>query len=75
MLRPPEKKNKKWCNFVRFTEYFAEIMSKKICKNIVIFYIKIIDNVLLCTIFRELQHTPQISCHLCDLVCYGVHFL
>ena len=21
-----------------------------------------------------LQHTPQISCHLCDLVCFGVQF-
>ena len=21
-----------------------------------------------------LQHTPQISCHLCDLVCFGVAY-
>ena len=21
-----------------------------------------------------LQHTPHISCHLCDLVCFGVQF-
>ena len=21
-----------------------------------------------------LENTPQISCHLCDLVCFGVHF-
>ena len=39
------------------------------------FYMKITDNVLLCTIFRGIAaYTPQISCHLCDLVCFGVQF-
>ena len=39
------------------------------------FYIKITDNVLLRTIFRSIAaYTPQISCHLCDLVCFGVQF-
>ena len=34
---------------------------------------KIIDNVLLRTIFRGIAaYIPQISCHLCDLVCFGV---
>ena len=33
------------------------------------------DNVLLRTIFRGIAaYTPQISCHLCDLVCFGVQF-
>ena len=36
---------------MRFGEHFAKIFSKKIAK-IFIFHIKIIDNVLLCTIFR-----------------------
>ena len=36
---------------MRFREYFGQILSKKNVK-IVIFYIKIIDNVLLRTIFR-----------------------
>ena len=41
----------------------------------VIFYIKITDNVLLRTIFRGIAaYTPQISCHLCDLACFGVLF-
>ena len=32
-------------------------------------------NVLLRTIFRGIAaYTPQISCHLCDLVCFGVQF-
>ena len=61
----PREHFKKWCNLVRFREYFAEILSKKK-----------IDNVLLRTISLEvLQHTPHISCHLCDLVCFGVQFL
>ena len=33
---------------------------------------KIIDNVLL--YLGVLENTPQISCHLCDLVCFGVQF-
>ena len=34
-----------------------------------------IDNVLLRTIFRGIAaYTPQISCHLCDLMCFGVQF-
>ena len=48
---------------------------QKIILKIVIFYIKITDNVLLGTIFRGIAtYTPQISCHLCDLVCFGVQF-
>ena len=56
-----------------FREYFAKILSKK--KGI--FYIKITDNVLLRTIFRGIAaYTPQISCHLCDLVfTVSVNFL
>ena len=28
-----------------------------------------------CALFLEvLQHTPHISCHLCDLACFGVQF-
>ena len=70
----PREKKKKWCNLVRFREYFAKILSKNNLK-IVIFYIKITDNVLLRTIFRGIAaYTPQISCHLCDLVCFGVQF-
>ena len=46
----------------------------KFCKNIH-FYIKIIDDVLLCTLYLGvLEHTPQISCQLCNLVCIGTHF-
>ena len=34
-----------------------------------------IDNVLLGTLYLEvLEHTPQISCQLCNLVCFGAHF-
>ena len=51
----------------------------KFCKEIIvkifIFYIKIIDNVLLRTLYLGvLEHTPQISCQLCNLVCFGAHF-
>ena len=48
---------------------------KKITVKIFIFYIKIIDNVLLRTLYLGvLEHTPQISCQLCNLVCFGAHF-
>ena len=53
----PRENFKKWCNLVRFREYFAKILSKKYFLKIVIFYIKIIDiNVLLRTILGVLQH-------------------
>ena len=71
---PPPRKLKKWCKLVRFGEYFAKILLKKYCKNIH-FCIKIINNVLLRTLyFGVLEHTPQISCQLCNLVCFGAHF-
>ena len=58
---------------VRFGEYFAKILQKS-CKNIH-FYNKIIDNVLLRTLYLAvLEHTPQISCQLCNLVCFVAHF-
>ena len=39
------------------------------------FFINITDNVLLRTIFTGIAaYTPQISCHLCDLMCFGVQF-
>ena len=47
---------------------------KKVVK-IFIFYIKLIDNVLLRTLYLGvLEHTPKISCQLCNLVCFGAHF-
>ena len=52
----PRENFLKWSNLVRFREYFATILSKKIILKIVIFYIKIIDNVLLRTILGVLQH-------------------
>ena len=62
-----------WCNLVRFGEYFSKILEKN-WKNIH-FYIKIIDNVLLCTLYLGvLEHTPQIYCQLCNLVCFVAHF-
>ena len=43
--------------------------------SIIHFYIKILDNVLLRTIYLGvLVHTSQISCQLCNLVCFGAHF-
>ena len=41
----------KWCNLVRFGEYFLKFCPRKIVK-IFIFHIKIRGHVLLCTIFR-----------------------
>ena len=33
------------------------------------------DNVLLRTLYLGvLEHTPQIFCQLCHLVCFGAHF-
>ena len=47
---------RKFLKMVRFREYFAKILSKKLILKMVIFYIKITDNVLLRTIsFRELS--------------------
>ena len=49
-------------------------MKKKIVK-ILIFYTKLLDNVLLRTLYLGvLEHTPQIFCQLCNLVCFGPHF-
>ena len=60
-----------WCVLESILLKFSQ---KKYLK-IVIFYIKITNNVLLRTIFRGIAaYTPQISCHLCDLVCFGVQF-
>ena len=39
------------------------------------YYIKILDNVLMRTLYLGvLEHTPQISRQLCNLVCFGAHF-
>ena len=46
----PRENFLKWCNLVRFGKYFAKVLSKKIVK-IFIFYIKIIDNILLSTLY------------------------
>ena len=36
---------------------------------------KITDNVLLRTLYLEvLENTPQFSCQLCNVVCFGTHF-
>ena len=60
-----------WCVLENILLKFCKI---KIVK-IFIFYIKIIDNVLLRTLYLGvLEHTPQISCQLCNLVCFGAHF-
>ena len=60
-----------WCVLESILLKFCQ----KIIEKLVIFYIKITDNVLLRTIFRGIAaYTPQISCHLCDLVCFGVQF-
>ena len=57
------------------TNTFCEYRKKlRASPRVHLVYIKIIDNVLLRTIFRGIAaYTPQISCHLCDLVCFGVH--
>ena len=49
----PPKFFLKWCNLLRFGEDFAKILSKKIVK-IFLFYIKIIENVLLNTLYLGL---------------------
>ena len=55
----PRENLKKWCNLVRLGVNFAAICLKKIVK-IFIFYIKIIDIVLLCTIFRGIRaYSPE----------------
>ena len=58
----PQENLKKWCNLVRIGEYFAcqNFVKNKIVK-IIIFYIKIIDNVLLRTLcLGVLENTLQI---------------
>ena len=64
----PRENFKKWCNLVRFREYFATILSKNNLKK-VIFYIKITDNVLLRTFFRGIAaYSPDFL----SLVQFGV---
>ena len=64
----PPRKFLKWCNLVRFRKYFVKIFSK-INLKIVIFYIKITDNVLLRTIFRGIgAYSPDFL----SLVRFGV---
>ena len=36
----PRENFKKWCNLVRFREYFAKILSKKIIQKLIIFLYK-----------------------------------
>ena len=59
---------------MRFGVYFAAILSKRIVKMF-IFYIKIIDIVLLRTIFRgKYWSILQNVCLLCNLMRLGVYF-
>ena len=68
----PEKIYKNGAIWCVLESILLKILSKNNLKNSH-FYIKITDNVLLRTIFRGIAaYTPQISCHLCDLVCFGV---
>ena len=70
----PTRKFLKMVQLGAFWRIFLLKFIKKKCKNIH-FYIKIIDNVLLRTLYLGvLEHTPQISCQLCNLVCFGAHF-
>ena len=70
----PEKIFKNGAIWCVLENILLKICKKKIVK-IFIFYIKIIDNVLLRTLYiGVLKHTPQISCQLCNLVCFGKHF-
>ena len=70
----PPKKFLKWCNLVHLENILLKFCKKKIVK-IFIFYIKTIDNVLLRKLYLGvLEHTPQIYCQLCNLVCFGAHF-
>ena len=60
----PRENFLKWCNLVRFRKYFAKILSKNSH-----FYIKIINNVLLRTIFRGIvAYSPDFL----SLVRFGV---
>ena len=55
----PRENFKKWCNLVRFGVYFAAILSKKFAKMFIL-YTKVIDIVLLGTIFRGIAaHSPE----------------
>ena len=56
---PTRKFKKKWCNLVRFGVYFAAILSKKFAKMFIL-YTKVIDIVLLGTIFRGIAaYSPE----------------
>ena len=55
----PREKFKKWCNLVRFGVYFAAILSKKFAKMFIL-YTKVIDIVILGTIFRGIAaYSPE----------------
>ena len=63
-----------WCVLESILLKFCQKNNLKIV-ILTFFYIKITDNVLLRTFFRGIAAcTPQISCHLCDLACFGVQF-
>ena len=71
----PEKFFKNGAIWCVLESILLKFCPKFFLKKIVIFYIKITDNVLLRTIFRGIAaYTPQISCHLCDLVYFGIQF-
>ena len=60
-----------WCVLENILLKFC----KKKLQKYSFFYIIIIDNVLLRTPYLGvLEHTPQISCQLCNLMCFGAHF-
>ena len=55
----PRENFKKWCNLVRFGVHFAAILSKKFAKMFIL-YTKVIDIVLLGTIFRGIAaYSPE----------------
>ena len=55
----PGENLKKWCNLVSFGVYFAAILSKKFAKMFIL-YTKVIDIVLLGTIFRGIAaYSPE----------------
>ena len=67
----PQENFKKWCALKNILRKFCK---KKIVK-IFIFYIKIIHNVLLRTLYLGVvEQTPQISCQWCNLVCFRAIF-
>ena len=62
---------------VPFCTFWRTFCSNFVNQIVKIFnpYIEIIDNVLLCTLYLGvLDHTPQISCQLCNLVPENANF-